>query len=163
MSTTLFLPDFWLAGLAVAFFQLAFYTWLKSLTTSKFRIVRGDPSAFYFILFFQYFQQRIRGTLGSIAQLSRNLGMLTAYVLSALIGYKQLPYIFIIIPIVYMINFISLPNTPQYLVKKGKFEVKRNIFKLHRAKWEMTPRRLDFSESAKVFSVLQGLRRNDGT
>lgn len=69
----------------------------------------------------------IRGTLGSIAPLSRNAGMLTSYVLGALLDYDQLPYVFIIIPIVYMINFIFLPNTPQYLVKRGEFEVYRHI------------------------------------
>lgn len=50
--------------------------------------------------------------------------MLTSYILSAILEYDQLPYIYIILPIVYMINLASLPNTPQYLVRKGKFEVK---------------------------------------
>lgn len=49
--------------------------------------------------------------------------MLTSYILSAMFEYYQLPYIYIIIPIVYMFNFFSLPNTPQYLVRKGKIEV----------------------------------------
>lgn len=70
---------------------------------------------------------RIRGTLGSMTQLSRNSGILAAYGLGAWLHYDQTPYVFISIPIIYMINFVLLPNTPQYFVKKGKFTVSRKL------------------------------------
>lgn len=66
---------------------------------------------------------RIRGKLGSITQLSRSAGMLFAFIVNAFVDYDVQPYIFIIIPIVYLIKFIVLPNTPQHLLRKNKFEV----------------------------------------
>lgn len=70
---------------------------------------------------------RIRGKLGSMALFSRNIGTLSAFIISSFLDYGQLPYVFIIIPTVYMINFVLLPNTPQYLIKKGEMEVSRYI------------------------------------
>lgn len=70
---------------------------------------------------------RIRGRLGSIAQVSRDSGMLTAFILGAFLDYHLLPFIFIIIPIVYLMKFLLLPNTPHHLVRRGKFEVTLRI------------------------------------
>lgn len=112
--------------------------WPILLTTSEL-----DCYGCVWALFHCFENCRIRGTLGSIAQLCRNVGMLTAYILSAIFDYNQLPYLYIIIPIVYMINFMSLPNTPQYLVRKGKFEVK-----------EITGL-IRFRATANIFSCLQ--------
>lgn len=72
-----------------------------------------------------------------MSQLSRNFGILTAYGLGAWLQYNQIPYVFISIPIVYLINFALLPNTPHYLVKKGRIDVSRieswscAYFKIH--------------------------------
>lgn len=53
--------------------------------------------------------------------------MLTAFILGALLDYHLLPFIFITIPIAYLMKFMLLPNTPQHLVKRGKFEVTLEI------------------------------------
>lgn len=71
--------------------------------------------------------RRIRGTLGSIANLCKNIGMLTSYILAAFLTYDQIPFVLIVIPIVYMINFAVLPNTPAFWVKRGEYEVSWNV------------------------------------
>lgn len=104
--------------------------------------------------------RRIRGTLGSIAQLCRNTGMLTSYIVSSFLDYNQLPFVFIIIPIVYIVNFVLLPNTPQYLVKKGKMEVSyRNMVSNITCLTIIECCKL--LGSWKSFEVLQVLQRKD--
>lgn len=47
-----------------------------------------------------------------------------AYVMGAVLSYSQMTYTLMIIPIVYVINFILLPNTPMFwLAKDGNIEV----------------------------------------
>lgn len=65
----------------------------------------------------------IRGRLGSILPLARNVGVMFGFCISAIIEYKYMPYIFISIPIIYLILLLTLPNTPQYYLKKGMIHV----------------------------------------
>lgn len=103
-------------------YRLLHYMLLKLRKLSK-KCMRGlSPHSFNWLN-----NYRIRGRLGSVAQVSRNSGMLTAFILGALLDYHLLPFIFIIIPIAYLMKFLLLPNTPQHLVKRGKFEVTLKI------------------------------------
>lgn len=70
---------------------------------------------------------RIRGSLGSINLTTRNFGALLAYGLGAYVPYEYSPYIYVSMPIVYLIVFGLLPNTPRYLVQKRKFSVSQMI------------------------------------
>lgn len=63
-------------------------------------------------IYFPHFS--IRGRLGSLTPLARNVGVLIAYVVGATVDYEFIPAIFMYIPIVYMICMYFLPNTPQY-------------------------------------------------
>lgn len=65
----------------------------------------------------------IRGRLGSIIQLSRNTGILVSYIIGALVDYKYIPCIFIFIPILYVIGFVLLPNTPQFYLQNQRIQV----------------------------------------
>lgn len=62
----------------------------------------------------------IRGRLGSVMLFLRNIGILIAYILGATVDYKNIPFVCVVVPIVFGIIFLTLPNTPQYLLQKGQ-------------------------------------------
>lgn len=66
-----------------------------------------------------FYDFSIRGKLGSFSHLTRNIGLLSAYIIGAVVEYKIVPCIFIFIPILFAILFSLLPNTPQYHLHKG--------------------------------------------
>lgn len=66
----------------------------------------------------------IRGRLGSLTPLARNIGVLLSYTIGATVQYEFIPAIFIFIPILYMILLFLLPNTSQYYIKKDNLQVK---------------------------------------
>lgn len=72
---------------------------------------------------------KIRGRLGSLTPLARNIGVLLSYVVGATVQYDIIPAIFVSIPIVYMILMFSLPNTPQYHIRNENLQVsfRKNI------------------------------------
>lgn len=53
----------------------------------------------------------------------RNSGILLAYIVGALLDYSQIPFVFICLPFLFIVNFWFLPSTPQYLIRCGHFEV----------------------------------------
>lgn len=65
----------------------------------------------------------IRGKLGSLATLSRNTGVLIMFIVGAVVDYHSVPCIFILFPVVYLILFSLLPNTPQFYLLKGDLQV----------------------------------------
>lgn len=65
----------------------------------------------------------IRGRLGSITPLARNVGVLIGYSVGAIVDYEHRPYIFVFFPIMYLFWLYSLPNTPQYYLHKGDYKV----------------------------------------
>lgn len=65
----------------------------------------------------------IRGRLSSIGTVIRNLGVLNGFILGAFINYAYIPCICIIFPIVFMVVFSILPNTPQYHLHRGRIQV----------------------------------------
>lgn len=66
---------------------------------------------------------RIRGRLGSITPLARNVGVLIAYIVGATVEYDIIPAILIYIPIFYMVFLFFLPNTPQYHLQTENIKV----------------------------------------
>lgn len=70
-------------------------------------------------LFFYFQSCRFRGFLGSFLVLFCNIGILLAYVLGNYVSYTTFPIVFLVLPIVFFIGFIFLPETPQYLFKIG--------------------------------------------
>lgn len=76
----------------------------------------------------------IRGRLNSLVPLARNVGVLLAYIIGALIKYEDIPFVFILFPISYMILVFFLPNTPQYHLKINDFEASIFHISKNRAK-----------------------------
>lgn len=70
-----------------------------------------------------FFFCRIRGRLGSFGLFMRNLGVLFGYVLGASIEYKYIPCICIVFPIIFVIVFTFLPNTPKFHLERGHTKV----------------------------------------
>lgn len=65
----------------------------------------------------------MRGRLGSLTPLARNVGVLIAYIVGATVDYGVIPSILIYIPIVYIVCLYLLPNTPQFYLQRDRFEV----------------------------------------
>lgn len=76
----------------------------------------------------------IRGRLSSIGTVIRNLGVLNGFILGAFINYAYVPCICIIFPIVFMVVFSILPNTPQYHLHRGRIQVNIHIYILTQQK-----------------------------
>lgn len=66
---------------------------------------------------------RIRGALSSISMLARNTGYMVAFAVGAYVEYVIVPYLYIGLPILFLILFLCLPNTAPFLVRHGKYEV----------------------------------------
>lgn len=72
----------------------------------------------------------IRGRLGSLTPLFRNIGVLISYIISGTVKYQNIPAILIFIPILYMVFLFFLPNTPQYHLQTENIKVKKLFFVL---------------------------------
>lgn len=55
--------------------------------------------------------------------LSRHFGLLIIFVVAAVVNYYVVPCFFVFLPIVFLIFFTFLPNTPQFYLQKGQTEV----------------------------------------
>ncbi|GFG38197.1 hypothetical protein Cfor_03802, partial [Coptotermes formosanus] len=73
-------------------------------------------------------QDTVRGALGSYLPLFTNAGILFAYITGSYVSYYTFAYIAIAIPVVYVVGLIWLPETPNYLVYRGKYaEAERSL------------------------------------
>ncbi|CAB3229677.1 unnamed protein product [Arctia plantaginis] len=71
-------------------------------------------------------EDSIRGTLGSLVVLSQNLGNLMAYILGEYLSYHAMLWVCLTVPILHLILFTTMPETPSYLLKCGKVEEARD-------------------------------------
>jgi len=62
----------------------------------------------------------IRGTLGTLFQLTLTFGILLVYVIGAYVSWTTLSALCLLVPIGLFIGMIFLPETPTYLLKKGR-------------------------------------------
>ncbi|XP_055295469.1 facilitated trehalose transporter Tret1-like [Sitodiplosis mosellana] len=74
----------------------------------------------------------VRGRLGCYTPLARNIGILTAYILGAFVSYYTVPCIFVIVPILFVISFTFLPNTPQYHLLRGESKKAEDSLKFYK-------------------------------
>ncbi|XP_031622895.1 facilitated trehalose transporter Tret1-like [Contarinia nasturtii] len=63
----------------------------------------------------------MRGRLGAFTPLARNIGVMLSFIAGAIVEYQYWPYIFIFIPIIYLILLLLLPNTPQHYIEREEF------------------------------------------
>ncbi len=67
-------------------------------------------------------QSEIRGTLGTMFQLMVTIGILFVYTVGAFVDVLVLTLICLIIPIIFAVVFVWMPESPTYLVNRGKLE-----------------------------------------
>ncbi|XP_005190294.1 facilitated trehalose transporter Tret1-like [Musca domestica] len=62
----------------------------------------------------------IRGRLTSIFSLSLNLGILFGFIVSSYVHYHIIPLVVLPLPCLYLVAAIYFPDTPQFLLRKGR-------------------------------------------
>lgn len=65
----------------------------------------------------------IRGTLGSLINLTCNLGMVVELVLANYVSYATQAKIFLAVSTAFVLLFQAFPESPDYLLSKGKIKV----------------------------------------
>ncbi|XP_069687042.1 facilitated trehalose transporter Tret1-2 homolog [Periplaneta americana] len=73
-------------------------------------------------------EDNVRGALGSYLILFANAGTLFSFALGSYVSYYTFAYVATLVPILYLLGFIWLPETPTFLVTRGKYtEAKRSL------------------------------------
>lgn len=100
--------------------------WVQSKWLILARAVSGVGNAGCYVIPPMYTNEisdeNIRGSLGSMLILAQNLGFLIMYICGDLLSFNTVLWISFIIPAVHFALFLLLPDTPSYLVKKGRIE-----------------------------------------
>lgn len=86
----------------------------------------GGAGIFIFIPLFvaEISEDCVRGSLGSLLVLSCNVGILIAFILGNYVTYCIQPIILASLPVLFFVVFAFFPESPQYLMKIGKEEVR---------------------------------------
>lgn len=91
------------------------------------RFLAGLAGGGVFVLFPLYVteisEDKVRGTLGSTLILSCNSGLLLSYILGNYLSYFVIPMICMAFPVIFLIAFYFMPDTPTFFADKNKFEV----------------------------------------
>ncbi|XP_011300591.1 facilitated trehalose transporter Tret1-like [Fopius arisanus] len=70
----------------------------------------------------------VRGLFGSLLLFSFRIGIVVGYVLGAVLSYRMFAFCGLVIPAIFLGSFVFMPETPIYLVRKGKIaEAKRSL------------------------------------
>ncbi|XP_011309449.1 facilitated trehalose transporter Tret1 isoform X2 [Fopius arisanus] len=64
-------------------------------------------------------EESIRGRLGSLLGLGINLGFLITFICGALLSYHSFAIYGTVVPLIFFVAFIFIPETPIYLMRKG--------------------------------------------
>ncbi|KAF5269943.1 hypothetical protein FQR65_LT05742 [Abscondita terminalis] len=103
-------------------------------------------------------EKDIRGALGSYFQLFVTVGILISYILGYATDAKILTIVVAVIPVVFCVAFIFQPETPMYLMKRGKVEEAKASLKRLRGKSYNVD-----NEIAEIVQVLEELKNNNIT
>lgn len=63
-------------------------------------------------------ESSIRGTLGTLFQLTLSIGILLVYIIGAMVTWTTLSVLCLLVPVALFIGMLFLPETPTYLLKK---------------------------------------------
>ncbi|CAB3246541.1 unnamed protein product [Arctia plantaginis] len=85
-------------------------------------------------------EDSIRGMTGTFVVFSQTLGNLLVFILGDLLSYHTVLWILLAIPVIHFCIILGMPETPSYLIKRGKNE-----------------------EAAKVLGMLRSLPANDNS
>ncbi|KAJ0171524.1 hypothetical protein K1T71_013074 [Dendrolimus kikuchii] len=90
------------------------------------RAVAGIPCSACYIVLPIYLKEisdiDLRGALGSLLILNRNIGYLASYVCADLLNVTTMLWFGLLVPAVIFFVFLVMPDTPEYLVKQGKID-----------------------------------------
>ncbi|XP_034825882.1 facilitated trehalose transporter Tret1-like [Maniola hyperantus] len=64
----------------------------------------------------------IRGALGCLVVLFQTTGNLFLYIIGDMLSYRTILWVCLSLPTIHMIVFVFMPDSPSYLVKKGRIE-----------------------------------------
>lgn len=73
-------------------------------------------------------EDKVRGTLGSTLILSCNTGLLLSYIFGTFFNYFVVPKICMGFPVLFLIGFFFMSETPKYLADNNKIEVLLQLF-----------------------------------
>ncbi|KAM3956740.1 facilitated trehalose transporter Tret1-like [Aphomia sociella] len=95
------------------------------------RAVAGIPCSACYIVLPIYLKEisdiDLRGALGSLLILNRNIGYLASYVCADLLSVNALLWIGLLVPTLVFIIFLVMPETPEFLVKQGKVDEAKKV------------------------------------
>ncbi|XP_039437015.1 facilitated trehalose transporter Tret1-like [Culex pipiens pallens] len=130
------------------------------------RVLAGLGAAGVFLLVPLYVteiaEDRIRGTLGSFFILFINTGTLVCFIAGTYLSYHTTSYIFIFVPIVFLICFTRLPETPQYLVHRNNHPAAENALKILRG-YTASPEHVDLMKKDMAQLIAQAANRGDSS
>lgn len=112
----------------LSWFLLIFGSTAEYIVLSRFftGVVGGGAQTCTALYFAEIADDNIRGKLSTSYALSRNMGILLAYVIEIYINYVQLSMICVAVCVLFTITYYGLPSTPKYLLQIGADDV-RNI------------------------------------
>ncbi|XP_015108900.1 facilitated trehalose transporter Tret1-like [Diachasma alloeum] len=64
-------------------------------------------------------EDSIRGALGSLLSFGVNIGVFLAFILGATLSYRDFAVCGLIVPVVFIVGFVFLPESPAYFMRKG--------------------------------------------
>ena len=80
-------------------------------------------------------EDRLRGSLGTTVSIMSHAGILFSYAVGSYSQYHNFAITCLAVPVLFLISFIWMPETPIYLLNKGKMkEAKRSLRKLRGSK-----------------------------
>lgn len=110
-------------------------------------------------------QKEIRGALGSYFQLLLTVGVLFTYIIATFTSIKVYTIICAIVPLVFGVVFFLQPETPVYLLKKGKDdEARKALLRFRGNGWNVDAElkdiktQLEYDEAHKV-SFLESFKK----
>lgn len=77
-------------------------------------------------------EDNLRGVLGSLFIFSINMGTLLMFIAGNYLSYSLVPQLMISLPIIFVLTFAFLPETPQHLLKCGKAKQAENSLRFLR-------------------------------
>ncbi|XP_049880018.1 facilitated trehalose transporter Tret1-like [Pectinophora gossypiella] len=90
------------------------------------RAIAGIPCSACYIVLPIYLKEisdiDLRGALGSLLILNRNIGYLASYVGADLLSVTPMLWLGLLVPLVVFFIFLIMPETPEFLVKQGKVD-----------------------------------------
>jgi MFS transporter, sugar porter (SP) family len=113
-------------------------------------------------------ESSVRGALGSYFQLMLTVGILYTYVVGAIANYIWLGILSGIVPVVFFLTFLRVPESPTYLMKKHRTENAKKSLQYYRGPshniWkELQDLNKDISEATQAKVSMRDLISSKGT